>query len=193
MLTQTLSIHSLRTGCGCGNLLIYPDSCRKGRVLVCRHTARTSVGHSLHGEPLYFRRKSVFYLQWGLSRMSCSLACMCVCVPVSSSVATDNIFVGLRDAQVQRNLRRKQMMIDYRPLRQYYKHKADHATSMDEYLDWHRRLKKLPRDSSPTRYRNRCHVCGRARGYFRFFGLCRHHVLDMVRNAMLPGFTKAEW
>ncbi|PHJ22679.1 30s ribosomal protein s14 [Cystoisospora suis] len=108
-------------------------------------------------------------------------------------LATDNIFIGLRDAQVQRNLRRKQMMIDYRPLRQYYKHKIDHATSVDEYLDWHRRLKKLPRDSSPTRYRNRCHVCGRARGYFRFFGLCRHHVLDMVRNAMLPGFTKAEW
>ncbi|KEP65322.1 UNVERIFIED_CONTAM: ribosomal protein RPS14, putative [Hammondia hammondi] len=108
-------------------------------------------------------------------------------------LATDNLFVGLRDAQVQRNLRRKQMMIDYKPLRQYYKHKVAHATSMDERLDWHCRLQRLPRDSSPTRYRNRCRVCGRARGYFRFFGLCRHHVLDMVRNVMFPGFTKAEW
>lgn len=113
-----------------------------------------------------------------------------VCVP---TVATDNIFIGLRDAQVQRNLRRKQMMLDYRPLRQYYKHKIAQATSADERLDWHRRLQRLPRDSAPTRYRNRCHICGRARGYFRFFGLCRHHVLDMVRNAMFPGFTKAEW
>nr|CEL65561.1 TPA: ribosomal protein S14P/S29E, putative [Neospora caninum Liverpool] len=108
-------------------------------------------------------------------------------------LATDNLFVGLRDAQVQRNLRRKQMMIDYRPLRQHYKHKVAHATSMDERLDWHCRLQRLPRDSSPTRYRNRCRLCGRARGYFRFFGLCRHHVLDMVRNVMFPGFTKAEW
>ncbi|EPR59466.1 ribosomal protein RPS14, putative [Toxoplasma gondii ME49] len=108
-------------------------------------------------------------------------------------LATDNLFVGLRDAQVQRNLRRKQMMIDYKPLRQYYKYKVAHATSMDERLDWHCRLQRLPRDSSPTRYRNRCRVCGRARGYFRFFGLCRHHVLDMVRNVMFPGFTKAEW
>ncbi|PFH34714.1 putative ribosomal protein RPS14 [Besnoitia besnoiti] len=120
-----------------------------------------------------------------------SFSCFSVCDLFS--VATDNLLVGLRDAQVQRNLRRKQMIMDYKPLRQYYKHKVAHATSMDERLDWHCRLQRLPRDSSPTRYRNRCRLCGRARGYFRFFGLCRHHVLDMVRNVMLPGFTKAEW
>lgn len=108
-------------------------------------------------------------------------------------LATDNLFIGLSDAQVQRNLRRKQMAIDYRPLRQLYIQRIQLARSMDERLDWQYRLQKLPRDSSPTRYRNRCHLCGRPRGFFRFFGLCRIHALEHIRNTDFPGFTKAEW
>jgi small subunit ribosomal protein S14 len=54
-------------------------------------------------------------------------------------------------------------------------------------------LRKLPRDSSAIRIRNRCQVSGRARGYESFFGLSRIALRDMALNGFLPGVTKASW
>ncbi|GMV36271.1 MAG: 30S ribosomal protein S14 type Z [Fimbriimonadales bacterium] len=39
----------------------------------------------------------------------------------------------------------------------------------------------------------RCSVCGRARGYFRYFGLCRICLREMAHKGVLPGVTKASW
>ena len=36
------------------------------------------------------------------------------------------------------------------------------------------KLQKLPRDSSPSRQRNRCELSGRSRGVYRKFGLGRN-------------------
>ncbi len=54
-------------------------------------------------------------------------------------------------------------------------------------------MRKLPRDSSPTRVRNRCQVSGRARGYEGFFGLSRIALRDMALNGFLPGVRKSSW
>lgn len=54
-------------------------------------------------------------------------------------------------------------------------------------------LRKLPRDSSATRVRNRCQVSGRARGYEGFFGLSRIALRDMALNGFLPGVRKSSW
>jgi len=43
--------------------------------------------------------------------------------------------------------------------------------------------KKLKFD---VRYRNRCRVCGRPRGYYRKFGLCRIHLRDLALQAICP-------
>lgn len=40
---------------------------------------------------------------------------------------------------------------------------------------------------------NRCKKCGRARGYYRDFGLCRLCLRDMALNGLLPGVVKASW
>jgi len=40
---------------------------------------------------------------------------------------------------------------------------------------------------------HRCSVCGRARGYFRKFGLCRICLREMAHRGLLPGVTKASW
>ena len=39
----------------------------------------------------------------------------------------------------------------------------------------------------------RCNVCGRARGYFRKFGLCRICLREMAHRGLIPGVTKSSW
>ncbi|HXG25104.1 MAG TPA: type Z 30S ribosomal protein S14 [Chthonomonadales bacterium] len=39
----------------------------------------------------------------------------------------------------------------------------------------------------------RCSVCGRARGVFRKFGLCRICLREMAHRGLIPGMTKASW
>lgn len=54
-------------------------------------------------------------------------------------------------------------------------------------------LAKLPRDSSPSRQRNRCGLTGRPKGYMRKFGLCRNMFRDLALSGELPGVTKSSW
>lgn len=54
-------------------------------------------------------------------------------------------------------------------------------------------LAGLPRDSSPSRKRNRCALTGRPRGYLRKFGLCRNMFRDLALRGDLPGVTKSSW
>jgi small subunit ribosomal protein S14 len=43
------------------------------------------------------------------------------------------------------------------------------------------------------RYRNRCKLCGRSRGYIRKFGLCRLCFREHVHKGNIPGVKKASW
>ncbi len=54
-------------------------------------------------------------------------------------------------------------------------------------------LQALPRDSSRTRQRSRCRLCGRSRSYNRLTGLCRIHMRHAVMNGFVPGMHKASW
>ncbi|MCD6256538.1 type Z 30S ribosomal protein S14 [Candidatus Aerophobetes bacterium] len=40
---------------------------------------------------------------------------------------------------------------------------------------------------------NRCQRCGRPRGYFRKFGLCRLCLRELAHKGYLPGVKKASW
>ncbi len=44
-----------------------------------------------------------------------------------------------------------------------------------------------------TRYRNRCQICGRPRGYYRDFGLCRICLRKMAHLGQIPGLRKSSW
>lgn len=55
------------------------------------------------------------------------------------------------------------------------------------------KLQTLPRDSSRSRQRNRCRLCGRSRAYNRLTGLCRIHMRNAVMNGFVPGMHKASW
>lgn len=54
-------------------------------------------------------------------------------------------------------------------------------------------LHKLPRNSSPTRRKNRCSETGRPRAYMRTFGLSRISFREHASKGEIPGVTKASW
>ena len=54
-------------------------------------------------------------------------------------------------------------------------------------------LQKLPRNSSPSRAKNRCSESGRPRGYMRKFGLSRLSFREHASSGEIPGVTKSSW
>lgn len=54
-------------------------------------------------------------------------------------------------------------------------------------------LSKLPRNSSPTRLKNRCELTGRPRGYMRKFNMSRIAFRELAHKGQLPGVKKASW
>lgn len=54
-------------------------------------------------------------------------------------------------------------------------------------------LALLPRNSSPTRKKNRCAETGRGRGYMRQFGLSRIAFREHASKGEIPGVTKSSW
>ncbi|MBC5810378.1 MAG: 30S ribosomal protein S14 [Candidatus Eremiobacteraeota bacterium] len=67
------------------------------------------------------------------------------------------------------------------------------ATTDEEKQAAYSALRELPRDSSPTRYVNRCAMSGRPRAYLRQFGLSRIAFREMALQGLIPGVTKASW
>jgi small subunit ribosomal protein S14 len=43
------------------------------------------------------------------------------------------------------------------------------------------------------RHRNRCELCGRPRGYYRKFQLCRICFRRLALEGQIPGVRKASW
>ena len=54
-------------------------------------------------------------------------------------------------------------------------------------------LQKLPRNSSPTRIKNRDMLDGRPRSYMRRFGLSRISFREKASKGEIPGVTKSSW
>ncbi len=69
----------------------------------------------------------------------------------------------------------------------------DMTKSIEERLAAVDTLNKLPKNSSPTRLRNRCQCTGRARGFLRKFKLSRICFREMANQGAIPGIVKASW
>lgn len=65
--------------------------------------------------------------------------------------------------------------------------------SDEERQEARTKLNKLPKNSAPTRIRNRCALTGRARGYIGKFGLCRNEFRRLASFGQIPGVTKSSW
>ena len=63
--------------------------------------------------------------------------------------------------------------------------------SIDETVE---EVAKMAKDQKfAVRYHNRCQICGRARGYYRDFGLCRICLRKMAHQGLIPGLKKSSW
>jgi len=54
-------------------------------------------------------------------------------------------------------------------------------------------LQKLPKNSSPSRVKNRCAITGRGRGYMGDFGLSRIKFRELANEGKIPGVRKSSW
>lgn len=69
----------------------------------------------------------------------------------------------------------------------------DMSVSPEERNEARIKLNKMPRDSSPSRLRNRCALTGRPNGYYRKFGLGRNMLREAAMRGDIPGLVKASW
>lgn len=83
---------------------------------------------------------------------------------------------------IARNNKREQMIEKFAERRKQLK-----AEGNWEALD------KLPRNASPIRYKNRCKLTGRPRGYVGDLGISRIKLRDLALYGKIPGMTKASW
>jgi len=96
--------------------------------------------------------------------------------------------------KIAKNKRQERLIEQYRERRAELKGIwLDQSRSPEEREHANRQLRKLPRDSSATRLRNRCNLTGRPRGYYRKFGVSRIALRDLARRGDLPGVIKASW
>jgi small subunit ribosomal protein S14 len=55
------------------------------------------------------------------------------------------------------------------------------------------RVKANRKPKYKVRGYNRCQRCGRARAYYRKFGLCRICLRELALRGEIPGLVKASW
>jgi small subunit ribosomal protein S14 len=95
---------------------------------------------------------------------------------------------------IEKNKRRARLIVQHREKRAELKAivKDENADPQDKEAAM-RKLQRLPRNSSPVRYRNRCALSGRPRAYLRKFRLSRIAVRELALEGKLPGVTKSSW
>jgi small subunit ribosomal protein S14 len=97
-------------------------------------------------------------------------------------------------SMVQRDVKRKKLIERYAEKRKALKVIIHDVNASDSDKDKAQvKLNNLPRDSSPSRYRNRCQITGRPHGYYRKFGLCRNKLREAAMRGDVPGLVKASW
>ncbi len=69
----------------------------------------------------------------------------------------------------------------------------DPNSTMEEKVVAQEKIAKMPRDAAACRVMNRCVLTGRARAYYRKFGLSRIAMREEALKGNLPGVVKASW
>jgi small subunit ribosomal protein S14 len=95
---------------------------------------------------------------------------------------------------INREVKREKLIKRHAAKREELKKIVSSPTaSYDDKLAAAVKLQKLPRDSSPSRVRNRCALTGRPRGVYSKFGLARNKLREATMRGDVPGLRKASW
>lgn len=87
-----------------------------------------------------------------------------------------------KKSMVAKEKKKQELVEKYAELRRELKAKGDYEA-----------LRKLPRNSSPTRLTRRCEVTGRPRGVLRKFKLSRIVFRELAHKGQIPGVKKSSW
>jgi small subunit ribosomal protein S14 len=87
-----------------------------------------------------------------------------------------------KTSQVARQKKREKLVNKFHEKRKALKEHGDYDA-----------LAALPRNSNPVRLHNRCAVTGRARGFYRKFGISRLTFRKLALEGKIPGVRKASW
>ena len=99
-----------------------------------------------------------------------------------------------KTSSVEKNNRRAKLVKQFAGRRAKLKAMAvDDKLTPEERFGARLKLADLPRNSSPTRVRNRCELTGRPRAGYRKFKLSRIALRQLASLGMLPGVVKSSW
>ena len=98
-----------------------------------------------------------------------------------------------KQSMIQREHKRERLIIKHAKKREAIKEELKAVGTFQERLALYKKFERIPRNSSPSRRRNRCWVTGRSQGFYRDFGLSRHVLREMAHEGTIPGLKKASW
>jgi len=98
-----------------------------------------------------------------------------------------------KKSMIEREKKRKRLVEKYAAKREELKQQFMEAEELEDKIEIHRQIQRLPRNSARNRVRNRCWLTGRPRGYYRDFGLSRNVFREMAHEGLLPGVVKSSW
>ena len=99
-----------------------------------------------------------------------------------------------KKSSIQKNMHRSQLIKRHALKREKLKKLVmNRQLSAEERFKVSLKLAQMPRNGAVSRYRNRCVETGRARGFFRFFGLSRIRLLELASEGKIPGMIHSSW
>ena len=99
-----------------------------------------------------------------------------------------------KKSSIEKNSRRRKMAKSESGRRARLKAIARDKTSpMEDRFAATLKLAELPRNSSPTRIRNRCEVTGRPRAFYRKLKMSRIALRELGSKGLIPGLVKSSW
>ncbi len=99
-----------------------------------------------------------------------------------------------KTSSIEKNNRRIKLAKQFAGKRSKLKEIAmNQSISIEERFAAQLKLAELPRNSSPSRVRNRCEFSGRPRGYYRKLKLSRIALRELGNFGQVPGMVKSSW
>ena len=99
-----------------------------------------------------------------------------------------------KKSSIEKNKRRRKMSASFAAKRTRLKEVAmNRELPMEERFEAQLKLAELPRNSSPTRIRNRCELTGRPRAFYRKLKMSRVALRDLASQGQIPGMVKSSW
>ena len=99
-----------------------------------------------------------------------------------------------KKSAVNRNEMVRKLVVKFAAKREALKAIAnDESLPLEERFDARLKLAALPRNSAPSRIRNRCEVTGRPRAYYRKLKMSRVALRELGNMGQIPGLTKSSW